>query len=465
MNVRTKGLVCGAVAAATYGMNPLFTLPLYHAGMTPDSVLFYRYAFALPILAAMIRLRGQDFSLRRCEMLPLVAMGLLFSASSLFLYMSYNYMDAGIASTILFVYPILVALIMALGFRERITPLTIFCIALAVLGIGLLYEGDGQTLSLTGVTLVLLSSLSSAVYIVGVNRSALAALPTVKLTFFALLFGLAIYVVRLDFLTGLQAVPSWYLWGNVLALAALPTAVSLLCTTQAIHYIGSTPTAILGALEPVTAVFFGVVIFHEELTARLGLGIALLCMYKSSYTQSFILALTMLPAVVQVIIMLVNGSIGAGVAVAGTFSLVRFRSVPGTGREIGMIFLVMAVGLATGMGYAALAVLFFGAMAAFILTLSAFRFGGGDKGERELKITIPEDLDYTGVFEDLLKQYASSWELIQVKTTNMGSLFRLTYNLTLYTPNSEKKLIDQLRCRNGNLEITVSKQETTVYEL
>ena len=249
MNVRTKGLVCGAVAAATYGMNPLFTLPLYHAGMTPDSVLFYRYAFALPILAAMIRLRGQDFSLRRCEMLPLVAMGLLFSASSLFLYMSYNYMDAGIASTILFVYPILVALIMALGFRERITPLTIFCIALAVLGIGLLYEGDGQTLSLTGVTLVLLSSLSYAVYIVGVNRSALA---------------------------GLQAVPSWYLWGNVLALAALPTAVSLLCTTQAIHYIGSTPTAILGALEPVTAVFFGVVIFHEELTARLGLGIALI---------------------------------------------------------------------------------------------------------------------------------------------------------------------------------------------
>ena len=122
MNVRTKGLVCGAVAAATYGMNPLFTLPLYHAGMTPDSVLFYRYAFALPILAVMIRLRGQDFSLRRCEMLPLVAMGLLFSASSLFLYMSYNYMDAGIASTILFVYPILVALIMARGFRERIWP-------------------------------------------------------------------------------------------------------------------------------------------------------------------------------------------------------------------------------------------------------------------------------------------------------------------------------------------------------
>lgn len=276
MNARTKGFLCGAVAAATYGMNPLFTLPLYHAGMTPDSVLFYRYAFALPILAAMIVLRGRNFALRRREVLPLVAMGLLMAASSLFLYMSYNYMDAGIASTILFVYPILVALIMALGFRERITPLTIFCIALAVLGIGLLYEGGGQTLSLMGVVLVLLSSLSYAIYIVGVNRSALKSMPTVKLTFYALLFGLAIYVVRLDLLMDLQAVPSWWLWGNVLALAALPTAVSLLCTTRAIHAIGSTPTAILGALEPVTAVFFGVVIFHEELTVRLGLGIALI---------------------------------------------------------------------------------------------------------------------------------------------------------------------------------------------
>ena len=273
---RSRGYVLGAIAAASYGLNPLFALPLYGAGLGVDSVLFYRYVLAVVMLGALMLFRRQSFALRRRDVLPLAAMGVLFSVSSLLLFESYNLMDAGIASTILFVYPILVALIMALGFRERITPLTIFCIALAVLGIGLLYEGDGQTLSLTGVTLVLLSSLSYAVYIVGVNRSALAALPTVKLTFYALLFGLAIYVVRLDFLSGLQAVPSWYLWGNVLALAALPTAVSLLCTTQAIHYIGSTPTAILGALEPVTAVFFGVVIFHEELTARLGLGIALI---------------------------------------------------------------------------------------------------------------------------------------------------------------------------------------------
>lgn len=276
MTIRSKGLIYGAVAAATYGMNPLFTLPLYHAGLNPDSVLFYRYVFALPILAAMIYLRGQTFRLQRNEVLPLAAVGLLFSASSLFLYVSYNYMDAGIASTILFVYPILVALIMGICFHERIRALTIFCIALALFGIGLLYKGGGETLSGLGVLFVLLSSLSYAIYIVGVNRSVLKTVPTVKLTFYALLFGISIYLVRLNFLTELQPIPTWYLWFNVLALAALPTAVSLLCTTQAIHYIGSTPTAILGALEPVTAVFFGVTIFHEQLTFRLCIGIALI---------------------------------------------------------------------------------------------------------------------------------------------------------------------------------------------
>lgn len=276
MTIRSKGLIYGAVAAATYGMNPLFTLPLYHAGLNPDSVLFYRYVFALPILAAMIYLRGQTFRLQRNEVLPLAAVGLLFSASSLFLYVSYNYMDAGIASTILFVYPILVALIMGICFHERIRALTVFCIALALFGIGLLYKGGGETLSSLGVLFVLLSSLSYAIYIVGVNRSVLKTVPTVKLTFYALLFGISIYLVRLNFLTELQPIPTWYLWFNVLALAALPTAVSLLCTTQAIHYIGSTPTAILGALEPVTAVFFGVTIFHEQLTFRLCIGIALI---------------------------------------------------------------------------------------------------------------------------------------------------------------------------------------------
>lgn len=189
----------------------------------------------------------------------------------------------------------------------------------------------------------------------------------------------------------------------------------------------------------------------------LGLGTALLCMYKSRYTQSFILTLAMLPAVVQVVIMLVNGNIGAGVAVAGTFSLVRFRSAPGTAREIGMIFLAMAIGLATGMGYVALAVFFFLVMAAFVLLLTCLRFGGGNGQERELKITIPENLDYEGLFDDLFQKYTRSARLERVKTTNMGTLYELHYSVVLKGERIPKEFLDELRCRNGNLNIVCGR--------
>lgn len=279
MNIsnRTKGIVCGAVAAATYGMNPLFALPLYKEGMSVDSVLFYRYGLAALILGVMMKLKGHSFALKKNEVLPLIIGGLLCAASSLLLFASYNYMDAGIASTLLFVYPVIVAIIMFLFFHERVSLFTILCILLTLCGIGLLYKGDGdKTLSLLGMLLVILSSLSYAIYIVGVNYSSLKSMPTAKLTFYALLFGLSIYVVRLNFCTELQAVPSPIAWGNILALAFLPTVVSLVCTAIAIHSIGSTPTAILGALEPVTALFFGVLIFGEKLTPRLMLGIVII---------------------------------------------------------------------------------------------------------------------------------------------------------------------------------------------
>ena len=186
-------------------------------------------------------------------------------------------MDAGIASTILFVYPVMVAIIMAIFFHEKVSFITMFSIALAFTGISLLYEGgDGRTLNLLGVLFVILSSLTYAIYIVGVNRSTLKNLSTTKLTFYAILFGLSVYIVRLNFLTDLQVIPTAWLWGDVLALAILPTAVSLVCTALAIHYIGSTPTAILGALEPVTALFFGVLLFHEKLTPRLMVGILMI---------------------------------------------------------------------------------------------------------------------------------------------------------------------------------------------
>ena len=199
----------------------------------------------------------------------------------------------------------------------------------------------------------------------------------------------------------------------------------------------------------------------------IGLLLALTYMYRSRYTSSFVVTLAILPAVVCVVIMMVNGNVGTGVAVAGAFSLVRFRSAPGTAKEIGILFLAMGAGLIAGMGYLAYAFLFALVLCGAGLLYSRLGLGSGKKASlhKTLHITIPEDLDYPGVFEELLGEYASSWELTQVKTTNMGSLFRLTYDLILREAGTEKQLIDKLRCRNGNLEITMSRQETGVYEL
>ncbi|ADY34832.1 MULTISPECIES: DMT family transporter [Bacteroidaceae] len=275
--VTFKGFAYGAIAAASYGLNPLFALPLYADGMGADSVLFYRYAFGLVMLGVMMLVQKQSFALRRCEVLPLVIMGLLFSFSSLTLFLSYNYMDAGIASTILFVYPVLVAILMAVFFKEKVSPITMISIALAFTGISLLYQGEGgQTLSLTGVTLVFISSLTYALYIIGVNRSVLKDMPIAKLTFYVLLFGLSVYVIRLKFCTQLDVVSQPVLWINPVCLALFPTVISLVAMTKSIHYIGSTPAAILGALEPLTAICCGVLVFGERLTPRIILGIVLI---------------------------------------------------------------------------------------------------------------------------------------------------------------------------------------------
>ena len=187
----------------------------------------------------------------------------------------------------------------------------------------------------------------------------------------------------------------------------------------------------------------------------------------TKYTRSFVATLALLPAVVCVVIMMVNGNVGTGVAVAGAFSLVRFRSVPGSAKEIGAIFLAMCSGLVAGMGYLAYALLSTLILSGVMLAYNRIGFGTRKNAARykTLHITIPEDLDYSGVFDKILREYTSEYEVVQVKTTNMGSLFKLTYNLTLKELEKEKELIDALRCRNGNLEITISRQETMVGEL
>ncbi len=190
----------------------------------------------------------------------------------------------------------------------------------------------------------------------------------------------------------------------------------------------------------------------------LGLATAGVAMYRSRCTQSFAITAAILPAVVQLVIMLVNGSVGVGVAVAGAFSLVRFRSVPGTAREIGVLFLSMAIGLATGMGYVALAALFFVVIAGMMLLLTALHFGERAAAERILRVTIPENLDYDGLFDDLLDEYTTGWTLDRVKTTHMGTLYELQYRITLRDKQVPKPFLDALRCRNGNLSIICGRE-------
>ena len=269
-----KGYMLGVIGSACYGLNPLFALPLYQKGLTPDSVLFYRYFFAILFLAILMKYHGQSFTLKRNEILPLAIMGILFSISSLTLFMSYNYMDAGIASTILFLYPIMVAVISAVVFHEKLSLMTTIAIALAFWGISLLNEnGSGKPLNMIGLSLVVLSALSYAIYLIGVNRSVLKSMPTEKLTFYSILFGISIYLIRLNCLTDLQLLTSPFMWMNAIGLALLPTVISLITITASIHLIGSTPTSILGALEPVTALVCGVLAFGEVLTFKNIIGI------------------------------------------------------------------------------------------------------------------------------------------------------------------------------------------------
>ena len=189
----------------------------------------------------------------------------------------------------------------------------------------------------------------------------------------------------------------------------------------------------------------------------IGLFIAFMYTIKSSYSRSYIITLALLPAIVQMVIMLVNGNIGAGVAVAGAFSLVRFRSAPGTGKEITSIFLAMAVGLATGMGYIGIAAIFAVIITIANLILMGSGFGSGSAEEKTLKITVPEGLDFEGIFDDIFARYTTKAELCEVKTSGMGSLYKLNYSIIMRNRASTKGMIDEMRQRNGNLEISCSR--------
>ncbi|WP_308244927.1 DMT family transporter [Prevotella sp.] len=277
MDAKLRGTVCGIAAAVFYGTNPLGAMNLYADGISTNSTLFYRFGIAVIILGVMMAVQRKSFALTRRELATLAILGVFMSTSSTTLYFSFNFMDVGIASTLLFVYPVMVAVIMATFFHEKVTAATVIAILLSLAGIALLNQtGDGTSLSLWGVTLVMLSSLTYAIYIVVVNKSSLR-MSSVKLTFYVLLFGLFTiygYTLAMGETVQLLVTPKQWLYATQLAL--MPTVLSLVLMVIAVHDIGSTPTAIMGAIEPITAVAIGVLVFGENFTPRLAIGIVLI---------------------------------------------------------------------------------------------------------------------------------------------------------------------------------------------
>ncbi len=277
MNTKVKGFLAGIIAAVCYGTNPLGTLPLYADGVHSGAVLFYRYVIALIIFALIMVYRGESFRIKIGHAIRFSFLGSFFALSSITLYLSFLHMEAGIASTLLFVYPIMTAVLMAVFFHEKVTWTTALSILLALTGVALLYRGDGgSTLNTLGFVLVMASSLLYAVYIVSINRWH-TDMSSLKFTFYIVLFGMITVLVYIWFAgESLQMLHGAKQWVCAIQLALLPTVFSLFLMTIAINSIGSTPAAIMGALEPVTAVFIGVLIFHEGFTLRLAIGIALI---------------------------------------------------------------------------------------------------------------------------------------------------------------------------------------------
>lgn len=276
MKRRSIGILNGIIGSSSYGTNPLFALPLFAHGIGVNSVLFYRYFLATIIYGLYIKfVKKNSFKIDLKQGFSLFLLAILFSFSSLTLFTAFNFIPSGIACTILFVYPIMVAVISSVFFKEKITPIMIFAICLTLMGIIFLnYSNNGISLNIKGVVLVLISALMYALYMVGIkNIKSVQHLKKPVITFYIMFFGLSVYVYNLNFCTKLQPLDSPLLWVFTLGLAIIPTIISLEATTIAIKLVGATVTAIFGALEPLTAIFFGLIFFHEILTIKIAIGI------------------------------------------------------------------------------------------------------------------------------------------------------------------------------------------------
>lgn len=279
MKRKTIGFINGTIAAASYGTNPLFALPLYARGLNVNSVLFYRYAIAVLIYALWLKfVKKMSFKITKKELLPIFVLGVLYSISSITLFSSFQFIEAGVACTILFIYPVIVALIMSIFFKEKLTKTVIGSIFLTSIGILLLYKGkNGISLNINGIILVLFSALSYALYMIGINTiKPIQKINRAKLTFYVMTAGLTVYIYNILTTTPLQTLSTPSMWVFAIGLALFPTIISLETITISIKLIGSTTTAILGALEPLTAIFFGIIFFHEQMTVRIASGVILI---------------------------------------------------------------------------------------------------------------------------------------------------------------------------------------------
>lgn len=279
MKRKTIGFINGTIAAASYGTNPLFALPLYARGLNVNSVLFYRYAIAVLTYALWLKfVKKISFKITKKELLPIFALGVLYSISSITLFSSFQFIEAGVACTILFIYPVIVALIMSIFFKEKLTKTVIGSIFLTSIGILLLYKGkNGISLNINGIILVLFSALSYALYMIGINTiKPIQKINRAKLTFYVMTAGLTVYIYNILTTTPLQTLSTASMWVFAIGLALFPTIISLETITISIKLIGSTTTAILGALEPLTAIFFGIIFFHEQMTVRIASGVILI---------------------------------------------------------------------------------------------------------------------------------------------------------------------------------------------
>ncbi|WP_456088692.1 DMT family transporter [Parabacteroides sp.] len=272
-----KGFAFGILTSATFGLIPLFTLPLMAKGMQFDSILFYRFLFAALALTGIMVAKKESFHVDKREIPVLVLLGFFYTASAMFLFWGYNFMSAGIATTLHFTYPVFVTLIMLLFFREKTSWITLMAIVLAICGVARLSINEGEMrLSALGVFIVLLSAVGYALYITTVNKSRVQKMTGRKLTFYVFVVSTILFAIKAGTNEGIQPIPDPMSFANLILLAIVPTVISNITLVLAVHNIGGTLTAVLGAVEPITAVCVGVLVFSEPFTPNLAVGILLI---------------------------------------------------------------------------------------------------------------------------------------------------------------------------------------------